>query len=182
MALPIPYCRKRKRICSGEYPTLSLAEARAEHDKARALVKQAIHPAHQRQLERMASHSANANTFEAVAREWIDKKSSDWTPYYLRQVERFFAADVFPPPLVSCRSKVLKLLTCLRSLNVLKGEGRRRLLCWSGNGHLRYFVMPLQRFEQIAIQPLRSKVRYAVLKLSTINLCRVLKLRILCRH
>ncbi|WJV53619.1 tyrosine-type recombinase/integrase [Prodigiosinella aquatilis] len=87
---------KENVFALGEYPTLSLAEARAEHDKARALVKQAIHPAHQRQLERMASHSANANTFEAVAREWIDKKSPDWTPYYLRQVERFLAADVFP--------------------------------------------------------------------------------------
>ncbi|WP_021013416.1 integrase arm-type DNA-binding domain-containing protein [Prodigiosinella confusarubida] len=68
---------KENVFALGEYPTLSLAEARAEHDKARALVKQAIHPAHQRQLERMASHSANANTFEAVAREWIDKKSPD---------------------------------------------------------------------------------------------------------
>ncbi|AYH11944.1 integrase [Pectobacterium parmentieri] len=87
---------KENVFALGEYPTLSLAEARAEHDKARALVKQAIHPAHQRQLERMANHSANANTFETVAREWIDKKSPDWTPYYLRQVERFFAADVFP--------------------------------------------------------------------------------------
>ncbi|WJV66570.1 tyrosine-type recombinase/integrase [Pectobacteriaceae bacterium CE70] len=87
---------KENVFALGEYPTLGLAEARAEHDKARALVKQAIHPAHQRQLERMASYSANANTFEAVAREWIDKKSPDWTPYYLRQVERFLAADVFP--------------------------------------------------------------------------------------
>ncbi|GKW35327.1 integrase [Pectobacterium carotovorum subsp. carotovorum] len=87
---------KENVFALGEYPTLSLAEVRAEHDKARALVKQAIHPAHQRQLERMANHGANANTFEAVAREWIDKKSPDWTPYYLRQVERFFAADVLP--------------------------------------------------------------------------------------
>ncbi|MCT7653711.1 hypothetical protein MBH78_00605 [Oceanimonas sp. NS1] len=29
-------------------------------------------------------------------REWIDKKSPGWTPYYQRQVERFMAADVFP--------------------------------------------------------------------------------------
>ena len=31
-----------------------------------------------------------------MAREWIAKKKSDWTPYYLRQVERFLKADVFP--------------------------------------------------------------------------------------
>lgn len=75
---------------------VSLDEARSERDKARALVKQGIHPAHHRQAERLATHAENANTFEAVAREWIAKKKPRWTPYYLRQVERFMQADVFP--------------------------------------------------------------------------------------
>ena len=75
---------------------VSLDEARTERDKARALVKQGIHPAHHRQAERLATHAENANTFEAVAREWIAKKKAGWTPYYLRQVERFMQADVFP--------------------------------------------------------------------------------------
>ncbi|MFP9228091.1 tyrosine-type recombinase/integrase [Pectobacterium cacticida] len=113
---------KENVFALGEYPTLSLAEARAEHDKARALVKQAIHPAHQRQLERMASHSANANTFEAVAREWIDKKSSDWTPYYLRQVERFFAADVLPA-IGKLPIKSVKAAHLLEIIKRIEGRG-----------------------------------------------------------
>jgi integrase len=87
---------KENIFAIGEYPTMSLAGARTEHDKARALVKQGIHPAHHRQAERLVNRTANANTFEALAREWIDKKAPGWTPYYLRQVERFLAADVFP--------------------------------------------------------------------------------------
>lgn len=75
---------------------LTLAEARIAREEWRGLVKQGIHPAHQRQSKRLATHAANANTFEAVAREWIDKKKPGWTTYYLRQVERFFEADVFP--------------------------------------------------------------------------------------
>lgn len=75
---------------------ISLDDARSERDKARALVKQGIHPAHHRQAERLATHAENANTFEAVAREWIAKKKPGWTAYYLRQVERFLEADVFP--------------------------------------------------------------------------------------
>lgn len=75
---------------------ISLETARAERDKARVLVRQGIHPSQQRQLARLANHASNANTFEAVAREWIAKKKSGWTPYYLRQVERFLASDVFP--------------------------------------------------------------------------------------
>ncbi|OOG51259.1 integrase arm-type DNA-binding domain-containing protein [Rhodanobacter sp. C01] len=80
----------------GEYPIIALAEARTEHSKARVLVKQGVHPSHNRQAERLSNHKANANTFEAVAREWISKKAPRWTPYYLRQVERFLETDVFP--------------------------------------------------------------------------------------
>lgn len=75
---------------------VSLEDARKERDKARALVKQGIHPAHNRQAARLAQHAANANTFEAVALEWIERKRASWSPYYLRQVERFLKADVFP--------------------------------------------------------------------------------------
>ena len=87
---------KENLFAIGEYPEISLAQARAEHDKARALVKQGLHPSHSRQAERLSTHLANANTFEAVATEWIAKKAGRWTPYYRRQVENFLGADVFP--------------------------------------------------------------------------------------
>jgi integrase len=87
---------KENVFAIGEYPIIALADVRAEHSKARALVKQGIHPSHSRQAERLSNHAANANTFEAVAKEWISKKSPGWTPYYLRQVERFLESDVFP--------------------------------------------------------------------------------------
>ena len=54
----------------------TLAEAREERSKARALVKQGINPAHQRQLERIKRGQDAATTFEAVAREWLALR--DW--------------------------------------------------------------------------------------------------------
>jgi len=87
---------KENLFAIGEYPEISLAEARGEHDKARALVKQGLHPSHARQADRLSTQLANANTFEAVATEWITKKAGRWTPYYRRQVENFLGADVFP--------------------------------------------------------------------------------------
>jgi hypothetical protein len=75
---------------------LTPAEARIGREEWRGLVKQGIHPAHQRQAERLATHAENANTFEVVAREWVAKKKPGWMAYYLRQVERFLAADVYP--------------------------------------------------------------------------------------
>ena len=87
---------KENLFALGTYPAMGLAEARAMRAKARELVKRGIHPAHDRQTDRLATVNANANTFEAVAREWIGKKKSNWTPYYARQVERFMELDLFP--------------------------------------------------------------------------------------
>ncbi len=54
----------------------TLAEAREERARARALVKQGINPAHHRQLERVKRDQDSATTFEAVAHEWLGLR--DW--------------------------------------------------------------------------------------------------------
>lgn len=54
----------------------TLAEARDERIKARALVKQGINPARNRQLERIKREPESATTFEVVANEWLALK--DW--------------------------------------------------------------------------------------------------------
>jgi integrase len=87
---------KENVFALGEYPQDGLAKARTLRAEARELVKQGIHPAHNRKAQKAVRAAENANTFEAVAREWIAKKRDGWTPYYLRQVERFMEADVFP--------------------------------------------------------------------------------------
>lgn len=58
--------------------TFTLAEAREERTKARALVKQGINPAHNRQHKRLTRELESATTFDAVAREWLALK--DWEP------------------------------------------------------------------------------------------------------
>lgn len=74
----------------------SLDDARGKRDAARKLVKQGIHPAHHRQATRAAQLAENAHTFEVVAREWIEKKKPNWTPYYFHQVQGALENDVFP--------------------------------------------------------------------------------------
>lgn len=56
--------------------SFTLAEAREERVKARALVKQGINPAHKRQTDRIKREQESAITFEAVAKEWVSLK--DW--------------------------------------------------------------------------------------------------------
>lgn len=75
---------------------VSLEQARAERDRARAMVKRGANPSHERQSEKLALRAAAANTFKAVAEEWIAANRARWTPYYLGQVESFLEADAYP--------------------------------------------------------------------------------------
>ncbi len=67
---------KSSMFALGEYPSTSLSEARERCAAARKLVKQGINPAHQRQLERIRQANEAQNTFEVVAKEWLQTK--DW--------------------------------------------------------------------------------------------------------
>lgn len=70
---------KEKRLSLGTYPDTSLAEAREKHAAARKLVAQGIDPSAQRKAEKAAGAERAANSFEAVAREWLAVKRHEWT-------------------------------------------------------------------------------------------------------
>lgn len=72
----------------------TLAEARDERTKARALVKQGINPAQQRQLERIKRAQENATTLEAVAKEWLALK--DWEEITKKRRLDMLTRVVFP--------------------------------------------------------------------------------------
>lgn len=72
----------------------SSAEARQERDKARALVKQGMNPAHSRQLDRIKREQDFANTFEAVAEKWITLR--DWEEITKKRRLDMLKRVVFP--------------------------------------------------------------------------------------
>lgn len=67
---------KENRYAVGAYPDLLLTEAREAAESARKLVKAGIHPSHQSKLDRIKTGQDHANTFEAIAKEWLSLK--DW--------------------------------------------------------------------------------------------------------
>jgi integrase len=72
----------------------TLAEARDERIKARALVKQGINPAQSRQLDRIKLEQENATTFEAVAHEWVALR--DWAEITKAKRLNMLTRVVFP--------------------------------------------------------------------------------------
>ena len=97
----------------------TLAEARDERSKARALVKQGINPAHNRKLERIKREQENATTFEAVAKEWLALK--DWEDVTKARRLNMLARVVFP----KIGSLPVKNVTPAHILDVLNTSAKK---------------------------------------------------------
>jgi len=87
---------KENVFAIGEYPDLSLADARAKRDEAKALVKQGFHPSHVRQAEKLENIADGGNTFKVIAQEYIEQKSRTWSEDYAGQFERAMKLNVYP--------------------------------------------------------------------------------------
>ena len=87
---------KENLFAIGEYPIISLQDARKARDDARDLVKQGIHPSHARQSSVTDQLTHNANTFEVVAREWLGRQKEKWSPYYHKQATSCLEKNAFP--------------------------------------------------------------------------------------
>ncbi len=87
---------KENVFAIGGYPEVPLATAREERDRARRLVKDGIHPSHHRKTERIRAVYEGANTFKAIALEWLASNKPHWTPRTYRQRERVLENDIFP--------------------------------------------------------------------------------------
>ena len=74
----------------------TLAEARAERERCRGLVKQGIHPSHLQRTEALRRSIESASTFKAVAEAWIEENKKGWADSYLRQIKQRFAGDAYP--------------------------------------------------------------------------------------
>ncbi len=92
----------------------TLAEAREERTKARALVKQGMNPSHARQLDQIKRVQDSGNTFEAVAREWVALK--DWEEVTKSRRLDMLTRVVFP----KIGALPVKQITPAHILDVLK--------------------------------------------------------------
>ncbi len=90
------FADKRKTLALGVYPAVSLAKARQRRDKARELLADGIDPSTAKRGEKQAQATAAANTFELVAREFLETKAEAWTPMYAAKWMRGMEKDLFP--------------------------------------------------------------------------------------
>lgn len=87
---------KEKMLALGQYPDVSLADARAARDKAKADLKVGRDPSAVKKLQKHTSISEAGDTFESIAREWFDLQKPMWVKRHAKKVLESFELHVFP--------------------------------------------------------------------------------------
>ncbi len=87
---------KEKLLSIGKYPDVSIADARVRQQEARTQIANGIDPAETKQAAKAARIAAVANSFEAVAREWLEMKRKELTGRTLENYIANLGRDVFP--------------------------------------------------------------------------------------
>jgi integrase len=90
------FAEKRKTLALGVYPAVSLLKARQRRDKARELLADGVDPSTAKQDEKKIKATAAANTFEAVAEQWLLATSADRKPITQDKVTNWLKKDIYP--------------------------------------------------------------------------------------
>jgi integrase len=129
---------REKLLSFGPYPAVSLAKARGELKRAKLLLRRGVDPS----VARKAEKNAGANSFEAVAREWMARSGSKWRPSYAEKVVSRLERDIFPwigkQSVKNLRSK--DLLACLRRIEARNAHETAHRACENISWVFRYAI------------------------------------------
>ncbi|WAG81546.1 integrase arm-type DNA-binding domain-containing protein [Metapseudomonas furukawaii] len=93
------WAAKQKRMSLGTYPEVSLREARALRDEARALLAKGVNPKVNRKQKLRAVRLAAENSFKVVYLQWLAHRRlelKEGRQSTLAQIQRIFDKDVLP--------------------------------------------------------------------------------------
>lgn len=87
---------KQKTLAIGVYPAVSLAKARKRREEARELLADGIDPGQAKIDDKRARASLAANTFEVVARTWLEKTAARRADSTQEKNTTWLEKNVFP--------------------------------------------------------------------------------------
>lgn len=87
---------KERLLSFGVYPEVSLAEARRRRDAARRAIRDGADPATLKRARKVADQVAAANSFEAIAREWLETQRKTLSASTFKKAEWTLLTQVCP--------------------------------------------------------------------------------------
>lgn len=87
---------KEKLLAFGQYPAVSLVDARKRRDEAKKALSEGIDPSELKKEVKRRYDLENRHTFENVAREWFEKKEGSVVSTYSARIWTRVEADLLP--------------------------------------------------------------------------------------
>lgn len=87
---------KSKLLSFGDYPTLSLKDARERREAAKKLLAQGIDPSEHKREERKARLTAQRDSFQNIAREWHETRLAEFSEKHRGTVMYRLETYIFP--------------------------------------------------------------------------------------
>lgn len=86
---------KEDSLSFGEYPAVTLVQARKLKEEARVKLAQGLNPSHEKKKEKMERQMVAQNTFESVAQEFVDERMKYKSKDYIERFWTCMRKDVF---------------------------------------------------------------------------------------
>lgn len=126
---------KEKKLALGTYPEIGLKEARDKRDEGRSLLAAGVDPGHKKKTDKQTQVLSAANTFQAVADEYVAKRTREGlaavTTTKARWLLKLLAVKIGPRPIAHITAQ--ELLAALRTVEQQdKLETARRMRSFAG--------------------------------------------------
>lgn len=156
---------KEKLLALGVYPDVSLADARERRAQARKVLAAGNDPGETKKAAKRLTHLKNANTFEALAHEWLEKRNhqlSDSTRRTkLNRLEKYILPSLGSKPITSITAPdVLDMLRAVEDKGAL--ELTRRAMQITGQVFM--YAIATGRAERNPVPDLRGALKTPVRK------------------
>ncbi len=120
---------KRKTAALGQYPSVSLADARQRRDETKKLLANGQDPSAIKRAQKQVGGDRTADSFEIIAREWFNSFKEQWTPGHAKNLIGRLEREVFPYlghlPIEEIKAPdVLKVLKRIESRGILETAHR----------------------------------------------------------
>lgn len=119
------FAGKPKQLSFGPYPTISLADARQKRDDAKRQLLDGEDPSAARKLARVAASVSSANTFSAVAEEFIERLKGRGIAEVTLAKKRWLLIDLAGPSLGHRAIAEISAFEILSVLQQVERSGRR---------------------------------------------------------
>jgi len=151
---------KEKLLSLGVYPDVGLKDARERRDETRTLLARGIDPGEHRKAEERKKKLSAKNSFEAVAREWLENIRDKWTPRHYADTLKRFEVYIFPElgarPIADVDAP--ELLAALRKIEK-KGAGETARKVHRACGQVFRYAIATSRCKHNPAADLRGALR-----------------------